>query len=120
MFVRKSTPAKLARSPPALSRNVKFPFLMVTRRTSGATVLLDCCGGGVLLMGAWGGEEMFDNGRVPLAGRWTGLFSVCGSEASGCCFAETRANCPCSELGSLHFPAASCGQTMVGSISATS
>src|SRR5207247_4459636 len=61
MLVRKSRPLKLASSAPFRSRKLKVPFLMLTRRTSGATANPGSRLGGLLWRASSaGGETLVD------------------------------------------------------------
>src|SRR5579884_73766 len=114
-LVRNSTPVKLASSAPVWSRNVKFPFLMLKRRTSGAIGPAFSSGDSILGAICFADEKGVGlSPEVEAAGGPDDSSSVLGGDAIGAAAGDLFA------LGKRHFPSVSCGQTTVGFISATS
>src|SRR5882762_4530172 len=122
MLVRRLTPLKLASSSPARSRKLKSPFLILTRRTSGATATLGCCVRDLLSTATWTGDEVLADvaATTGAASFWMNSFSACDLDTLAACFGETAGDCASCEPGNLHFPSASWGQTTLGSMSETS
>src|SRR6267378_4285491 len=122
MLVRKSRPLKLASSAPFRSRKLKVPFLMLTRRTSGATANPGSRLGGLLWRASSaGGETLVDVAGTTGTGFVVmGAFSVSKWPTVAADCVEIGGDCASCEPGNLHFPSASCGHTTVGFTSATS
>src|SRR5438309_11408425 len=116
MLVRKSRPLKLASSAPFRSRKLKVPFLMLTRRTSGATANPDSRLGGLL----WRASSVGGGTLVDVAGTTgtaffvTGVFSMSNWPTASADCVETAGDCASCGPGNLHFLSASCGQTTDG------
>src|SRR5437879_12581068 len=111
MLVRKSRPLKLASSAPFRSRELKGPFLMLTRRTSGATANPGSRLGGLLWRASSiGGETLVDVAGTTGTGFVVmGAFSVSKWPTVAADCVEIGGDCASCEPGNLHFPSASYG-----------
>src|SRR5215467_14132299 len=95
---------------------------MLTRRTSGGIASLVGSVGGLLsTVTCGGGERLVDFASTTEDACFcTNSLSTWDWETPAARFGETPGDCTPCELGNLHFPSASCGQTTSGLMSETS